>query len=212
MSYIGYSHSENYEIAYAEGKRTLSQISENLGLPSNYLKHFISSCEWHHTSKCYNKTYMYDLEDDDIKKGIELAKLLKKDLNFLKSKEPLKEGWVIEMYNDIVDKNENETEEKIIELLINEIKKTKLDDIVMSYKAKQIFTLGYTKQGYEVFLAIYEDEMRVGFSKTKRGNYFDKLTINNGKKLSYEDFENFITFAFGGCSKKKIKAIYVQLF
>ncbi|MEM4203192.1 MAG: hypothetical protein QXS54_03890 [Candidatus Methanomethylicaceae archaeon] len=65
--YYGYSFSNNYLQAYNEGKRCKSDILKIVGrLPKgvSFEKVFGKPCEWHHTSKYYNITYMWDIEPD----------------------------------------------------------------------------------------------------------------------------------------------------
>ncbi|EOV0917352.1 hypothetical protein ACOLNO_000124 [Vibrio parahaemolyticus] len=61
--YSGYSKSNNAISAEEDGKFTVSEISRRTKLTTDTIKHFFEPCEWHHTSKNYNKTDYYDLEE-----------------------------------------------------------------------------------------------------------------------------------------------------
>lgn len=64
MAYINYSYSVNYANAIAEGKKTKSQIKKIVGrLPKEleFEQIFGEPSEWHHTSKFYNCTDMWEV-------------------------------------------------------------------------------------------------------------------------------------------------------
>jgi hypothetical protein len=80
--YYGYSKSNNAVLAEEEGRFPASIIANKLrqisrefcGITAQDIKNTVDACEWHHTSKFYNKVYYYDLEeiltDEDMKSKI----------------------------------------------------------------------------------------------------------------------------------------------
>ncbi|ATI44270.1 hypothetical protein CO725_01030 [Vibrio parahaemolyticus] len=66
--YDGYSKSINAIEAEDSGKFPLTEIKKRTKLQSETIKEFFTPCEWHHTSKQYNKTHYYDLSE--IESGI----------------------------------------------------------------------------------------------------------------------------------------------
>ena len=91
--YHNYSMSNNAINAYNEDKKPLSKfkksdfLSYDLTLPVSFYKWMTTidlwtACEWHHSSKHYNKTYFYSI--DDLVETIEEEK--ESDDKFLEKK------------------------------------------------------------------------------------------------------------------------------
>ncbi|MDF5050484.1 hypothetical protein P3646_06790 [Vibrio parahaemolyticus] len=61
--YSGYSKSNNAIFAEEENKFPISEISKRTKLATDTIRYFFEPCEWHHTSKLYNKTDYYDYNE-----------------------------------------------------------------------------------------------------------------------------------------------------
>lgn len=59
--YYGYSKSNNAKSAEEEGRFPASVISKKLKIPTDLIRKYVHTREWHHTSKTYNKTPYYDM-------------------------------------------------------------------------------------------------------------------------------------------------------
>ena len=81
MGYVGRKMSENAVIAYSNGEMPLSKWSKEeilSSLPSEIAEkcdkirldalrdYFLKNSSWHHTSKCFNKTDFYTIDDDVV--------------------------------------------------------------------------------------------------------------------------------------------------
>lgn len=64
--YCGYSKSNNALDAEAQGKMTASALARKIGggATAAGVAEVLEPCEWHHTSKHYNRTNYYDIESD----------------------------------------------------------------------------------------------------------------------------------------------------
>jgi hypothetical protein len=58
--YNGYSKSNRAIQAEREGKYPASVLAKKLGIKTSAIRMFLCPCEWHHTSKFYNKVNYYD--------------------------------------------------------------------------------------------------------------------------------------------------------
>lgn len=61
--YSGFSKSNNAVFAENNGMYPASTSAKKLGVKSGSVKALLSAKEWHHTSKYYNKTQYYELEE-----------------------------------------------------------------------------------------------------------------------------------------------------
>lgn len=61
--YKGLSKSWNAIAAEKAGKYPASVVADFLKIPTELVRQHIKPCEWHHTSKMYNKTLYYSLEE-----------------------------------------------------------------------------------------------------------------------------------------------------
>ena len=61
--YCGYSKSNNAIEAEENGRFPASILAKKIGVKSGAIKEILSPSEWHHTSKMYNKTNYYDMEE-----------------------------------------------------------------------------------------------------------------------------------------------------
>lgn len=61
MGYVNFSKSEGAVAAERRGKWPATIIAKKLGVRVAAIRDLVEPCEWHHTSKMYNRTYYYDL-------------------------------------------------------------------------------------------------------------------------------------------------------
>lgn len=61
--YFEFSKSNNAVSAEEDGRFPASQLAKRLGVTTQAIKAVLEPCEWHHTSKLYNKTDYYDSEE-----------------------------------------------------------------------------------------------------------------------------------------------------
>lgn len=61
--YNGFSKSNNAVSAERSGRYPASVVAKMLGIPSQFVKQFARTSEYHHSSKFYNVVKYYDLED-----------------------------------------------------------------------------------------------------------------------------------------------------
>lgn len=58
-----YSKSNNALIAEGDGKLPLSRAARATKIPAELIGRFVDRCEWHHSSKFYNRVDYYDLAE-----------------------------------------------------------------------------------------------------------------------------------------------------
>ena len=61
--YFEFSKSNNAIAAEEDGRYPATQLAKRLGVTTQAIKATLEPCEWHHTSKMYNKTDYYDMEE-----------------------------------------------------------------------------------------------------------------------------------------------------
>jgi hypothetical protein len=65
--YSGFSKSNNAVYAEENDRFPATKLGKILGISPAAIKAVLTPCEWHHTSKHYNKTNYYDLEEANEK-------------------------------------------------------------------------------------------------------------------------------------------------
>lgn len=70
--------SNNAIAAYEDGEMPASYLAKELGCKTKDIKENFSYSSWHHTSKYYNKTYFYSIEDMFYENPSKIASITKK--------------------------------------------------------------------------------------------------------------------------------------
>ena len=65
MGYVGYSMSERAAAAYDAGEMPASKMARRLNVSTAAVRGVMKPSSWHHTSKRYNRTDFYLIEDPD---------------------------------------------------------------------------------------------------------------------------------------------------